>query len=482
MPLDFGIYPPEINSARMYTGPGAGPMLAAMQAWDTMADELYTAGAGYQSVLSDLAQAWAGPSAAAMTAAAERSIEWLNTAAAHAEHTAAQAGLAVSAFEAAFASTVPPPEIAANRSLLAVLVATNLLGQNTPAIAATEALYAQMWAQDALAMYTYAAASAAAAVLTPFGSPQTTTDPGAAARQAAAASRSIAGDTQAAISAAPQALSALAAPAQITPLTTLANLADLFINAPVDFTAIALLTPTDLVSFADFPPSLFNTLSGLVDDDTFSGWDGQKAWPESGPAPVQPFKATLPHPPAGVPSTSPMSAAAGQANTVGKLSVPPGWATAAPQEEEVTPSAAEVRTAAFTTPLAGTSNAASAPLQVGAAMAGQGLAGPPPSGPAQGNAEPVTPARRPTPPGAPAEDTSHAPAAPRPVVTGVVAAIRDIARQRAAGQLSDAEYRERKHQLLERSFRHPDVCSCGSAACPAAAPPAAVSALSPDRR
>jgi PPE-repeat protein len=44
---------------------------------------------------------------------------------------------------------VPPPIIEANRALLQALVATNLLGQNTPAIAATETLYAEMWAQDA---------------------------------------------------------------------------------------------------------------------------------------------------------------------------------------------------------------------------------------------------------------------------------------------------------------------------------------------
>ena len=133
-----------------------------------------------------------------------------------------------------------------------------MLGQNTPAIATTEALYAQMWAQDALAMYTYAASSAAAAVLTPFDSPPRTTDLGAASRQAAAAGRSVAGDAQRAISVLPQALSALATQAQVSPLTTLANLADLFINAPVDITGVALLAPTDLVSFADFPPSLFN--------------------------------------------------------------------------------------------------------------------------------------------------------------------------------------------------------------------------------
>ena len=41
---------------------------------------------------------------------------------------------------------VPRPVIAANRAQLAALVATNILGQNAPAIAATEAQYGQMWA------------------------------------------------------------------------------------------------------------------------------------------------------------------------------------------------------------------------------------------------------------------------------------------------------------------------------------------------
>ena len=58
--------------------------------------------------------------------------------------------------------------IAANRAQLASLVATNLLGQNTPAIAATEVHYAEMWAQDAAAMYGYAGSSAAATQVPPF--------------------------------------------------------------------------------------------------------------------------------------------------------------------------------------------------------------------------------------------------------------------------------------------------------------------------
>ena len=70
------------------------------------------------------------------------------------------------AFVVAILDNLPPaPEhqaaiIAANRSLLATLVATNLLGQNSPTIAATEAQYMQMWAQDAAAMYAYAGSSA----------------------------------------------------------------------------------------------------------------------------------------------------------------------------------------------------------------------------------------------------------------------------------------------------------------------------------
>ena len=55
--------------------------------------------------------------------------------------------------------------IAANRVLLATLVATNFFGQNTPAIAATEAQYMEMWAQDAAAMYGYAGSSALATEL-----------------------------------------------------------------------------------------------------------------------------------------------------------------------------------------------------------------------------------------------------------------------------------------------------------------------------
>ncbi|REZ29577.1 PPE domain-containing protein, partial [Mycobacterium tuberculosis] len=70
-------------------------------------------------------------------------------------------------FEAALAATVHPAIISANRALFVSLVVSNLLGQNAPAIAATEAAYEQMWAQDVAAMFGYhAGASAAVSALT----------------------------------------------------------------------------------------------------------------------------------------------------------------------------------------------------------------------------------------------------------------------------------------------------------------------------
>ena len=95
-------------------------------------------------------------------------VAWMHITAAHAQHAASQAMASAAAYETAFATTVPPPLIVANRVQLAALVATNILGKNTPAIIATEAHYGEMWAQDAAAMYGYAATSASAGKLAPM--------------------------------------------------------------------------------------------------------------------------------------------------------------------------------------------------------------------------------------------------------------------------------------------------------------------------
>jgi PPE-repeat protein len=172
--MSFVVFPPEINSALMYSGAGAGPLTAAAAAWDSLAADLYSTATSYQTVISNLTNGpWQGPSAAAMAGAAAPYVAWLDATAGQAAQTGAQAKMAAGAYETAFAATVPPPVIEANRELLAVLIATNFLGQNTAAIAACEALYMEMWAQDGLAMDTYAATSQQLTALPQHTSPPT---------------------------------------------------------------------------------------------------------------------------------------------------------------------------------------------------------------------------------------------------------------------------------------------------------------------
>ncbi len=191
--LDYGALPPEINSGRIYTGPGSSPLMAAASAWDSVAAELGTAATGYSSVITELTGSpWLGPTAQAMISAVTPYVSWISAAATQAEETASQARAAAAAFETAFTLTVPPSVIAANRVLLATLVATNFFGQNTPAIAATEAQYMQMWAQDAAAMYGYAGSSAIATELSRFVDPPNTTTADAASGQSAAVAQASA--------------------------------------------------------------------------------------------------------------------------------------------------------------------------------------------------------------------------------------------------------------------------------------------------
>src|SRR5580693_6982153 len=209
--MDFAALPPEVNSGRMYAGPGSGPMITAAASWDGLAAEVSSAAGDYGSVISGLTSGpWRGPASASMVAAAAPYVSWMHATAAQAEQAADQAKAAASAYEAAFTATVAPPVIAANRTLLASLIATNILGQNTPAIATTEAHYAEMWAQDAAAMYGYAGSSAAASTLTPFAAPPATTTVGQAAGTGTSAPLSQL------VTSVPAALQGLASPATST--------------------------------------------------------------------------------------------------------------------------------------------------------------------------------------------------------------------------------------------------------------------------
>lgn len=91
--MDFGALPPEINSTRIYAGPGSGPLLAAAAAWDGLAEDLYSSAASYGAVISALtSDVWSGPSSASMAAAGATYRAWMTSTAGQAEQAPCRPG------------------------------------------------------------------------------------------------------------------------------------------------------------------------------------------------------------------------------------------------------------------------------------------------------------------------------------------------------------------------------------------------------
>jgi PPE-repeat protein len=433
--MDFALIPPEINSARMYGGPGSGPMLAAAAAWDGLATDLESTAASYQSAVSGLITGpWLGPSSVAMAAAAVPYANWMSTTATRAAQAAAQAKTAAGAYEAAFAMTVPPPMITANRSLLMSLVATNFLGQNTAAIAATEAQYMEMWAQDAAAMYSYAGQSAAASALTPFSPAPNTANPAGLADQAAVAhtagtsAQTIASMGPQLLSTVPAALQGLAQPLQST--SGLAGILDdlgftsvqsffTLGNAAVPYTVSATTVNMAIgaTHFAQWPAVAAAETGATSPALGGGGSSGAGALASVGSAGL---------------GGSAVTAGLGQGTAVGRLSVPPGWAVAAP----------EIRTVARTLPMPG----AVAPPAVftgtsGTLFSEMALAGM--AGRAMGSTAGL---------GRPQSVTAVSPQRVRPPqpMTGIAAELQKLAELHDSKVLTDAEFAQLKQRLIGR--------------------------------
>ena len=341
MTLDFAMLPPEVNSARMYSGAGSASMLTAASAWKGLAAELRSTALSYGAVLSALTdEEWHGPASAAMATAAAPYVEWMKTTAVQAEETATQAEAAAAAYETAFAATVPPAEIAANRAQLAALVSTNILGLNTAAIAATEAQYGEMWGQDAAAMYGYAGSSAAASRLTEYGPPQPIVNPAATTAQSAAvtqATATSAGTGQSTLSklmtSVPGTLQSMASPAAATTAGADAGSSGLSSSWLWDnFGPNANIWNTIFSSGFYMPGNYLGTASNFMSQgqgagDAAAGAAGVAA---DGAAAAGLAQATAPVGGLGAVGNT-VSAGLGAAPQVGGLTVPASWTAAAPQ-------------------------------------------------------------------------------------------------------------------------------------------------------
>lgn len=381
MVFDFASRPPEINSALIYSGPGAAPMMAAAAGWNNLAAELSTTATSYESVISELAGGeWLGPASLAMAAAVEPYVQWMNTTAAAAERAATQATASAAAYQNAHAMTVPPPLIAANRAQLAALVATNILGQNTPAILANEAQYAAMWAQDAAAMYGYAAASASAGALNPLKSPAPTTNPGGTGAQAAAVSTAgTQSQLNQLVSTLPGAMQGLASPgATGSGLLGSTNgfLNDLLSsgsNIGIYNDAVALIgAGSNAAAWNGFQA----IVTGVMSNASSGGAAAAAAAPTALGAGLAPALAgsVAPAGAAGV-AAPPVLANLGQASRVGTMSVPAAWSAATPEPTAETLTAADWT--ADVDDVGGTTNVATGmPAMASTGRSGYGFATP----------------------------------------------------------------------------------------------------------
>ncbi|WP_293055226.1 PPE family protein [Mycobacterium sp.] len=376
--LDFGLFPPEITSAKIYTGPGAEPMMVAASAWDALAAELDSFAKGYSVTVSSLQdEGWLGPASNAMAAAAAPFAQWAATTAGRAQQAAGQARLAAAAFEAAHAAVVPPPLIAANRTQLLTLVRTNILGQNTAQIAATEAAYDAMWVQDAAAMYGYATSASTATRLAPFTGPPPTTN--SAAAPAAASAPAAVAATQSVLS---QFLSSV--PQLLSSAPSASTSAPIGIPIPK-----ALITYFTNLNYIQRIPDIYGLVQarnvGAMGDAIILGVkfvsDGALFSPPPALAGATSPAATvsptvLAAATADTTASRAVLAGVGEATPVGRLSVPAAWAHATPAaaatQQWLAAGAAESWDAAPRFHTAGTGPAAAmAPM---AAAAGAGAA------------------------------------------------------------------------------------------------------------
>ena len=363
MAIDFSAFPPEINSGLLYSGPGAVPMMAAATAYANLAAEVSATATQWESIISTLTtEQWTGGGSAAAATAAQPIVTYLTDTATALEQAATQATASAAAYETAFAATVPPPVVAVNRATQAALLPLAVIPTVAAEIAALDAQYAEMWAQDALAMTAYQAGATAASALTPVTPLTTTTDPGVQGLATA---------------------DALAAPAA-QPLAAA-------VSAALPFQSTGLLQSID--GFLG-TPSVLNGINGAVNTGAWFVTNGittavslghtlagaavpaaavSDVVPEAGSAGV--MEGTVVRsvtPIAGLGYGGAATGSLGQATTVGKLSVPATWSAATPVQAELAAATAPLEGSGWTVATEETGTVMGAPGMPGMVGAAKG--------------------------------------------------------------------------------------------------------------
>ncbi|BBX21748.1 hypothetical protein MTER_11590 [Mycolicibacter terrae] len=318
--MDYLSSPPEVTSTKIYSGPGSEPMTVASSAWSALAAELKSVAASYRAVINQLtSEEWLGPASATMATAAAPYINWMELTAAQAEQAAGQGRAAAAAYETARATIVPPMAVTANRQQLQQLVATNILGQNTPSIAATEAEHGEMWAQDTMAMYGYHAQSSAATTLNEFTAPPNPTNPGGEAATGNAVAQAVGSASTTQATKASGTLQSLVNSLTAQSADSTGNPAQDILNDPNYNLSNQLMT--QLVTGSNLQSNnicaVWRGVSGVLGLQKL-GADAMKGASSAASGA------------AGAAASGAANAASGAAGSIGGLSVPPAWVPPAP--------------------------------------------------------------------------------------------------------------------------------------------------------
>lgn len=149
-------YPPEVNSGRWEAGTGPETWMAASAVWTSFAEIVSTATASLMGEIAMMTgSTLTGMTSVSMMASSVPFFGWL----AHMESTALMHALACATVAQSWgqctAGIIPLPVVNQNRITEASLQASNIFGQNSPAIAELDREYGQFWTQDGASMMVY---------------------------------------------------------------------------------------------------------------------------------------------------------------------------------------------------------------------------------------------------------------------------------------------------------------------------------------
>lgn len=147
--------PAEYISNIIYEGPGADSLSAAAEQLRLMYNSANMTAKSLTDRLGELQENWKGSSSDLMADAAGRYLDWLTKHSRQILETAYVIDFLAYVYEETRHKVVPPATIANNREEVHRLIASNVAGVNTPAIADLDAQYDQYRARNVAVMNAY---------------------------------------------------------------------------------------------------------------------------------------------------------------------------------------------------------------------------------------------------------------------------------------------------------------------------------------